>query len=328
MIEKKLRIAYFNVIELNAGWGAEYFFNQGLIRNNCLTQTVDYRKYRYRLSRQVLAMEDFDILLLQRGDYFPFQILKAVKRPKIFWSTELVSRCRDQDRLFKSGLFDHVFVHTEECRNAVIKNKWLTAEKVSVFLPGFDENTMTRDNSVEKDIDVLFVGAQTKRRQAILKTLQEKQKITIVSAYGKEMAAYMNRAKIVLNIHSEEFVDTETRIFEALGCGAFVISETLGKEAPVESGVHYVEVKSIDEMSSQMEYYLANLKVRQQIAAAGYLKAIQDFTYTARAGVMKQTMLRLINSGMNGKNVINRVRIRMFSLKELFERVIRRVIKK
>ena len=36
-----------------------------------------------------------------------------------------------------------------------------------------------------------------------------------VGIYGADMVQLVNRAKIVLNIHSEEYLDTETRLFES-----------------------------------------------------------------------------------------------------------------
>ena len=94
-----MNIFYINVIELNAKWGAEYFVNRGFIANGHQTFTLDYRKYRSFLAKKFLEMqEDFDVVFLQRGDHFPAELIEAVNRPRFFWASELVSRCREIGR--------------------------------------------------------------------------------------------------------------------------------------------------------------------------------------------------------------------------------------
>ena len=107
--------------------------------------------------------------------------------------------------------------------------------------------------------------------------------IKICSVFGEEMSKLFNRSKIVLNIHSEEFLDTETRIYESLGCGAFVISEKLSSENPFIPNMHYIEVNNIDEMKNQINYYLDNPIERENIAQNGYKEAKNKHSYQKRA---------------------------------------------
>ena len=325
-INKKSVILYLNVIELHEGWGAEYFMNQGFLANGDQTITIDYRKYRHQLADKLLAARDFDVFFLQRGDNYPLQLLKAVNRPKFFWSTELVARCRDQDRLFKCGLFDHVFVHTEECRRAVINRKWLTPDKVSVFLPGFDQDTHKKYADIEKDIDILHIGVLTERRTQILEELKKDFSVKIEKAYGEEMAKLFNRAKIVLNIHGDKYIDTETRIFEALGCGAFVISEKLGDESPVTDGEHLVEVSDIDGFKKKIRYYLSNENERDLIATAGHEKALIEFTCTAKAKYIADFMGSY--SIYNNKESLNRNLIYRYKISSFFLNYVKRILNK
>ena len=121
------------------------------------------------------------------------------------------------------------------------------------------------------------------RRKKILRELQTKFNIRICKAFGKEMSNLFNRSKIVLNIHAEEFLDTETRIYESLGCGAFVISEKLSSENPFIPNMHYIEVNNIDEMKNQINYYLDNPIERENIAQNGYKEAKSKHSYQKRA---------------------------------------------
>ena len=71
------------------------------------------------------------------------------------------------------------------------------------------------------------------------------------------MTKYINRSKIVLNIHSEEHLDLETRVFEVLGCGSLLISEKLDSINPFNSQ-ELIECKSIPEICDKINYYLKN----------------------------------------------------------------------
>ena len=275
-------ILYINVIEQNAGWGAETFINKEFQAFGHNVTNLDFRKHRRVLATKLNEVADFDVLFLQRGDRFPIYLLKACNRPKFFWASELVSRNRDQDILLKSNLFNHIFVHSDECKSRIIQNQWAMRDKLTVMLNGFNPKLHYKMDET-KDIDILFVGSILPRRKKILRELQTEFNIRICKAFGKEMSNLFNRSKIVLNIHAEEFLDTETRIYESLGCGAFVISEKLSSENPFIPNMHYIEVNNIDEMKNQINYYLDNPIERENIAQNGYKEAKSKHSYQKRA---------------------------------------------
>ena len=279
-----MKIFYVNVIEQHAGWGAEFFMNRAFQKNGYETINLDYRKYRHNLSEHFLSLKnDFDILFLQRGDGFPLELLLAVNRPRIFWASELLDRVRDQDRLLSSGLFDHVFVHSDACKKTIIDNGWISADNITVLLNGFDETIQYNRPDIVKNIDVLFIGSILPRRRKWLDHLKMKHSVVEARAFGNEMTTYFNRARIVLNIHAEEYLDTETRVFEALGCGAFLLTEKLADNNPFVSGDHLIEVDDVYQMNDAIDYYLAHEVERDLIAQRGHEEAISKHTYTIRA---------------------------------------------
>lgn len=133
-----MRLLYIAVHEQNKDWGAEHFLAKAFLSLGVDLVTIDYRKHRKDIIQRIKQVGDFDYFFLQRGDDFPIGILKSINRPKFFWASELVSRNRDQDRLLNSGLFEHVFVHTLACKRSIIEKGWLTEDKVTVLLNGFD----------------------------------------------------------------------------------------------------------------------------------------------------------------------------------------------
>ena len=278
-----MRILYIAVHENNRGWGSEHFVNDGFNEIGVETSCVDFRKYRKEIVECILQVPTFDYLFLQRGDYFPIELLRAVRRPKFFWASELVSRNRDQDRLLSCGLFDHTFVHTKACKEAIVRNGWLQESQITVLLNGFDPKTHY-PLSVEKDIDVLFIGNMLKRRKEWTDKIGKNCSLhTAVGIYGDKMVTLINRAKIVLNIHSEEFQDTETRVFEVLGCRRFLLTEKLSVENPFTDRKHLVECTDLGDMIRQIQYYLKHDAEREQIAEQGYMEAIEKHTYKRRA---------------------------------------------
>jgi len=96
------------------------------------------------------------------------------------------------------------------------------------------------------------------------------------------MNRLFNRAKIVLNLHSEDFPDTETRVYEALGSGAFLLTEPLSAENPFSVGEDLVEATGVDGLLKAIDFYLSQPEKLQTIAKHG-LGAAQNHTYAARA---------------------------------------------
>lgn len=293
-----MRILYVNVIEQHAGWGAEWFMNQGFHALGHTTHCIDYREYRHRLYRRFLEAPRCDVFFLQRGDNFPLPIVKAIQVPRLFWTSELVSRCRDHDRLLKSGLFDHVFLRTPACIEAVVSEGWLKREQCSVLLSAFDERIHRPLPGVTRDIDVLFVGTITPRRREFLNKVSDVCELTVASAFGGEMVKLMNRANVVLNIHGGDFLDTETRVFEALGCGAFLLTERLSSENPFPAQ-DLVQFDSVDDLVSKIQYYLAHDQERETIARHGHASALNGHTYTYRAQEIVNVMSKYIRPGEN-----------------------------
>lgn len=290
-----MKIFYIAVHEQNAGWGAEWFVNKGFLTHGHETITLDYRKHRSSLDQMFKQITDFDVLFLQRGDHFPLHLLEAVQRPKVFWASELVSRRRDQDRLFVHGNFDHVFTHSPDCLETVAEKRWVPAERMSVLLNGFDQETHYRNTAIERDIDVLFVGSMTSRRQEIIDQIGRKVVIRVESAFGQAMSNLFRRAKIVLNIHASGMLDVETRTFEALGCGAFVLTEPLDTFSPFKNGEHLVEC-SVDEMADYIKHYLTHEAERVRIAEQGHLEAVQKHTYKARSKEIADVLQRCVDA--------------------------------
>jgi hypothetical protein len=278
-----MKILYFSVIERHAGWGAEWFLNSAFRSLGHETICVDYREHRHRLAAKVQDCPPVDAVLVQRGDRFPLELVQAAKVPCFFLATELFRRREDQHPLFRCEAFDHVFVRSERCADEIVARGWKRADQVSVLLSSFDPAVHRKLPEVrEKEIDLLFLGGLTERRRRILDSLSNDLDVTVTTAFGEEMTRYLNRAKIILNLHAEEDLDVETRVYEVLGCGGFLISERLAAENPFQAG-ELVEIESTDELEPTIRRYLADEAAREAVAAKGHREALRAHTYRARA---------------------------------------------
>jgi hypothetical protein len=143
------------------------------------------------------------------------------------------------------------------------------------FLPfAYHEKMEVIDQSLGKDIDVLFYGGITPRRIKLIDLLAEKGYKTkyLWNLFGKERNNYIARAKIILNagLFSPGLL-AEQRLSFLLNNRCFVISETpLNTPSPTyNQGIVF---NSYDKLVETCEYYLKpeNTPLRQNIADKGY----------------------------------------------------------
>lgn len=93
-------------------------------------------------------------------------------------------------------------------------------------------------------------------------------------------------ARIVLGLHlcDTSLTQTSVRTFEALGCGAFYLTQyTRAHERLFQRGVHLDWAANEDELLSKASFYLNNGSVRERIARQGQEHVYRFHTYAQRA---------------------------------------------
>ncbi|PSB59040.1 glycosyltransferase [Chamaesiphon polymorphus] len=304
-----MKLLFINQIETCAGWGFETFLNRALLENEVTTICVDYQKNAYSLATELLKIdEDFDAVLLERGCGYriPLEILKAIDRPKVFLFTELIARNPNEFYLLNSGMFEHIFFRSLPCIDWIVSQNWIDRERVSLFLSAIDPGFYDGITPVDKDIDILFIGTLLPRRQKIIAEIENEFVVTTHSAFGRDMVDLVNRAKIILNIHGEEFLDTETRVYETLACKGFLLTEKLSAESPFKDGVHLVESTDTQDLKAKIAYYLKDEIGRETIAESGYREAIANHTFQVRVKQIEQVMDIAITTRKPSKDPLDR----------------------
>lgn len=142
-----------------------------------------------------------------------------------------------------------------------------------------------RDLGLERDIDVLFVGALDvpRRRRALRELRRRGVRVEAVGDWsdprfwGENRTHLINRAKIFLNLSRHEGQFSGERLILGMANRALVVSERMFRPEPFVPGTHYVAA-SLDEIPGLVERFLADAEAREQVAAAGHLFVTRDLT--------------------------------------------------
>jgi hypothetical protein len=183
-------------------------------------------------------------------------------------------------RNFEQRLIDYVFTTTIP--------RMQTLGKIGIdagFVPVGYHPSWGRKLSLERDIDVLFIGfIKTRRRRSMLKDLDKKLstkgiKLQIVDkgCYGEQRTALLNRARIVLDIPNIPWELAGMRFLMSISCGAMVISKYVEETAPYKPGVHFVRA-NYSELPDAICHYIEHEDQRQAIADSSYKFITQELT--------------------------------------------------
>jgi hypothetical protein len=97
-----------------------------------------------------------------------------------------------------------------------------------LFKFGFQKELARLNSSINKDVDILFYGSLNDRRKSVLKELEEKDlKVKFLfGIYGKERDHWVERSKLVLNLHGYNSQIFEiVRVFYLLTNSIAVVGE-------------------------------------------------------------------------------------------------------
>lgn len=156
----------------------------------------------------------------------------------------------------------------------------------ALFVPaGFDPAYDCADLKLERDIEVLFLGAlDIPRRKKKIRQLQQRG-INVLAAgdrnnpqfWGANRVRLLNRTQILLNIQRYPGEQPGRRFTFGMSNKALVISEPVYKPAPYIPGKHYVSA-TIEEMPHLIQHYLKNDAERKELVEAGYQLVSKELT--------------------------------------------------
>jgi len=238
----------------------------------------------------ILNSEKYDLILFSKTDTVNFQTISNATDVATTWyyfmdplfvaksinAKEYANRCT-----WASSISSDVVGHFSQTNaNSTILGQGVDNQ---IFYPTPENNDLKKDG-------VLFVGTKTKNRSQLVNFLI-KHNIPI-KCYGKgwnnapiyveNLADLYRKAAIVLNF-SQQLPSYSIRVYQATGCGAFLISEDSTDLAKAfEIGKEIESFNTKFELLEKIKYYLNNALERNTIAYAGCNRTHKEYTWKHR----------------------------------------------
>ncbi|MBE6497308.1 MAG: glycosyltransferase [Methanobrevibacter sp.] len=235
--------------------------------------------------------EEIDIAFVLRGlvdynvDYSNINLMWNISHPEMISKEEYEK-------------YDQVFIsskrYADKLTNQINTNvsSLLQCTDPEVFYPETDNNISD---------EILFVGitrgVYREIVRDVLKTNHE------VSVYGmgwdkyidekyikgefipnEELHKYYSSCKILLNDHWEDMRDEDfpsNRLFDALACGTFVISDKIPSAETLFEG-SIITYDDADDLNEKIDYYLAHEDERVKLAEKGRKIVLENHTFDKR----------------------------------------------
>lgn len=153
-------------------------------------------------------------------------------------------------------------------------------------------------SAAPKDVDVLFYGSITKRREQVMLAL-EKQGVRVrpsFAEYGVTLDNLIARSKIVLNVHQFDDVNIleEVRVSYVLSNKGFVVSEEADHN-PYGDGIVFCPYQKLTETC--LQYLQLGQGERDAIAERGY-EAVRQLDYSRFVGKALKDMASSLPKGL------------------------------
>ena len=163
-------------------------------------------------------------------------------------------------------------------------------ENVFWVPPACDPN-LHEKKAEEKKYDVGFVGSSSQERVDLLNKLGQRFNTYYERCFLERMAEVYSQSRIVFNKSIEGGLNM--RVFEALASGSMLLTNEAnasGLEDLFEDRKHLVIYRNDNELIEFAEYYLNNGDEREEIAAEGMRKVLNEHTYGHRVKDMIKTL--------------------------------------
>lgn len=160
-----------------------------------------------------------------------------------------------------------------------------------IFLPwAYDPNIHRVMSLVEKEYDIVFIGARYDNRKKALDELKKFCKVYEADPgiIYEECTQLYNKGDISFNWSSNN--DIPMRIFEGMAYGNLVVTNRItGLDLLFKENKHYVGFDTLEELIEKVKYYKSHREEMDRIAFNGYLK-VEEHSYKERC----KTILKVI----------------------------------
>jgi spore maturation protein CgeB len=193
--------------------------------------------------------------------------------------------------------------------------------KASLNPLGVDANSFSKQPSMDRDIDAVFVGSLGRLQKNTGPLLAEVKKLVpslqiygnisksalkkfglvenyMGPAWGSKMHEILSRAKLSVNRHGEIAgpYAVNMRMYESTAAGAMLLTEDKTNLKDLFTpGTEVVTYRNNREAAEKARFYLDHLEELAKIANAGQNRTLAHHTYQQRVARMTEEMAKLVN---------------------------------
>lgn len=176
----------------------------------------------YRLAKHT---EINEIILVQKGDWFPSELIRSCKKIIIANTEQLchapvIKRVIAELQHISSRVGYNVHVIDYSLTNkSILENYNISCSDHLVEPPEYEIAQLKTLLYSPKKYDIGFVGYINPRRRYVLEKLKEKgYNVLITETFGEERDKLISQCKSLINIHCEEYFN----IFESIRCNRWL----------------------------------------------------------------------------------------------------------
>src|SRR5579871_3742073 len=119
---------------------------------------------------------------------------------------------------------------------------------------------------------MLFVGRSTEHRELMMAPLKAAHELVHIGhgLFGAELARFLSRADVQLNLHNNPYPSFENRVCIALACGHLVISEPLSPDHGLAPGSDFLEIHDPEQLLALADELVADPNAYEDVQARGH----------------------------------------------------------
>jgi glycosyltransferase involved in cell wall biosynthesis len=297
----------------NLAWGCEPMIQRGF---EALGHRVTFADLQ-DAALKMLPAADLTIVLQGYGlSMVAIQTLRdRTRAPVVLWHAEVLSPTwptmdpvvlAKADQLSRNARAYDLVVHNCSCCLSTVEA--LGATRVAWCSSSGVDATVHRRLPVTNEIDIGIYGWASERRwdlvSATLACLPAGCTVAWPDAaegqcYGEALIKFINRCKLILNVHFSDTLNTETRVYESLGCGTPVVSEPISMPELFPEGVNWGKGifygQTPEELAHKIQFVLESYRgIGDGIEGLGltstYRWIHEEYSYQARCAQFLDTV--------------------------------------
>jgi hypothetical protein len=243
------------------------------------------RKKMNDVLRSTISLGDFDLVLLAKTDTVDYRMFDKLRKiPTWYFFMDPPEQAHKVNVFayakrtsFSSATFSSIAA--EASNNGI---------KMTHLMQGYDPGKFYPNiKNAKKNIDVIFAGTKTKKREIYIKSLINSGISVSVfgkgwgknEVFGESLANLYRESKIILNF-VRDGGGFSVRLFQAMACGSFVLSEyCFDFDSVFEKEEHLDWFQSNEDLISLVKKYLKNESLREKIAVEGASRVNEKHTW-------------------------------------------------